>query len=470
LVEDESARVQAILPDLQKLFGEVEIAGDRDTAMERVADQAFDLVVLDQRIPSGAGRLDPDVTHGRAVLQHIREVAPDTVVYFLTALPLGDEYTDQLFSENQRCDVFGDRNPIPLVLRFPKASPARFLEAIERLAATARATDQIEISTRGAKVAFTDNEARLLRSFGRVHDGVSIDIEDLNPGLSGARVLKVDVKDSHGDIRISAVAKLGGHEAIEREVNQYEREVVRLPPGSYAPLLPPPLARVLQFRGAFYRLLEGYNRSLFEVLQGSDRDGAACVKALQESEAAWAKKPAVRQLTVGRLAELLIRKSRLEDLRSLLSGIKWDAYEAREISANFCTRHGDLHGENARADSRLNVMMLDYGSVEPLPAAIDAVTLELSPLFHPRGNRNLINWQPNDGPIDWFDREAFGKLLRIPSFMHAAREWAHSAAFGDREVLACAYVYVLRQLQYRTTDQNLARGMLSGIVARGLAT
>ncbi|MCK1480741.1 response regulator [Bradyrhizobium sp. 197] len=470
LVEDEPARVAAILPDLMRLFGRdaVEVAQDRDTAIVRVNAKAFDLIVLDQRIPSAPGQLDPDVAHGRAVLEQVRQVAPDTIVYFLTALPMGDEYVDHLVAQAQHCDVFGDRRAVPVVRRFQKSMLAPFFAAVEDIAATARTTDQIEINTKGAGIQLSDEEARLVRCFGRLQEGVCVDVEILSDGLSGARVLKTDVKNSKGEVRISAVAKLSRHDAIANEVKRYEQEVIRLPAGSYAPLLPPPVARVLASRSAFYRLLEGYDRSIFQILQASDENAAACVKSLQDCEATWAKKPNVQKGSIGDFAKLLVWEDRLPAIHSCLDGIDWQAYEQREISVNVCTRHGDLHGENARANATLQVMLLDYGSVDPLPSAIDAVTLELSAFFHPHGCRSLLRWQAGDKPVDWFDREAFSSLTTVPNFIRATRAWAHADGFGDREVLACAYIYVLRQMQFPNTDRDLAAAILAGIVARGL--
>src|SRR4051794_35633604 len=111
LVEDEPDRVARILPELQTIFGKtnVEVALDRDSAIELARRQAFDLVVLDQRIPSAHGQLDANVIHGRAVLDQVREIAPDTPVYFLTGLPMEDDYVDHLIAVGSQCDVWGDR-------------------------------------------------------------------------------------------------------------------------------------------------------------------------------------------------------------------------------------------------------------------------------------------------------------------------------------------------------------------------
>ena len=116
LVEDEPDRVASILSELEKIFGagNVEVAEDRDSAIVRVGATAFDLIVLDQRIPTAPVQLDPDVIHGRAVLSEVQEKAPDTPVYFLTGLPLEDTYVDELMAEGRHCDVWGDRKVVSL--------------------------------------------------------------------------------------------------------------------------------------------------------------------------------------------------------------------------------------------------------------------------------------------------------------------------------------------------------------------
>jgi len=160
---------------------------------------------------------------------------------------VGEEVT------SKHCDVFGDRKATQLIQRFQKSMPAPFYEAVKQLTATARLTSQIEIDTKSAGIALDDDETRLFRCFGRLQNGICVAVEVLSDGLSGARVLKTDVKDGKGEVRMSAVGKLGRHDAIPGEMKRYEQEVLRLPAGTHTPLLPPPLARVLARRGAFYR-------------------------------------------------------------------------------------------------------------------------------------------------------------------------------------------------------------------------
>jgi hypothetical protein len=59
-------------------------------------------------------------------------------------------------------------------------------------------------------------------------------------------------------------------------------------------------------------------------------------------------------------------------------------------------------------------------------------------------------------------------MTAVPEYVKACRAWAHNHAFGNREVLACAYIYVMRQLQFPGADLELARALLPGIIANGL--
>ena len=49
--------------------------------------------------------------------------------------------------------------------------------------------------------------------------------------------------------------------------------------------------------------------------------------------------------------------------------------------------------------------------------------------------------------------------------MRASREWALKVAAGRREVAACAYTYLLRQLKYPDTDKARILALLEGVRA-----
>ena len=162
-----------------------------------------------------------------------------------------------------------------------------FYKAATEIAETARVTHGIEINTKGTGIALNEDEARLLRCFARLQNGVCVDIEVLGDGLSGASVIKADVRDGNGDIRISAASKLDDYNIIAREMHCYKQEIGRLPAGYLCLQSLVAKLRVCGKKGVFFRLLDGYDRSLFQVLRGSDADGAACVRALRHTRNVW---------------------------------------------------------------------------------------------------------------------------------------------------------------------------------------
>jgi len=93
----------------------------------------------------------------------------------------------------------------------------------------------------------------------------------------------------------------------------------------------------------------------------------------------------------------------------------------------------------------------------------------LSPVFDPHGLQACLPAGSVDRKLYWFDLESLCKQHALPGYVRATRTWAHGEAFGDREVLACAYIYLVRQLQFPGAKVDLIRAFISEIVARGLA-
>ncbi|MDN3276890.1 hypothetical protein QWJ07_21685 [Frankia sp. RB7] len=430
-----------------------------------MTEQPFDLIILDQRIPSADDVLDADVTHGRAVFEQARKMVPDTPVYFLTGLPMEDDYVDQLIHEGTRSDIFGTRAPVPLVARFQKSTMSPFYEAAAKLASEAHITDEIEINRRGAQISLTPSEARLIRVFARQHNGVCADLSVLAGGLSSSRVFRIDVRDSSGGVRISSACKIGPSDVIVGEIRSFEHEVVRLPAGSYAPLIPGTLPQVGTNRGAFYRLLDGYDRSLFDLLKVSSKQAATVVSAIKASQQPWFRNARPERRRIKELLSLVVDSSKIAQIHEQITTFDWEPFEEREVLVNFCTRHGDLHGGNVLVNSAGQSMMLDYGAIGEYPSAFDAVTLELCVYFHPNV-RDILLLDRSSVDIDWFDLELFCARTMVPEFTQATRAWAHAEGFGEREILACCYIYALRQLQFDGTDKVLALALAEGIVNR----
>ena len=58
----------------------------------------------------------------------------------------------------------------------------------------------------------------------------------------------------------------------------------------------------------------------------------------------------------------------------------------------------------------------------------------------------------------------------MPEFIRTCREWAEEIAAGRREIAACAYTYLLRQLKYDDTNKARILALLEGARAMMAAT
>ncbi len=64
----------------------------------------------------------------------------------------------------------------------------------------------------------------------------------------------------------------------------------------------------------------------------------------------------------------------------------------------------------------------------------------------------------------WHDLPAYVVDCPMPDFIGARRVWAFNVAAG-REIAACAYTYLLRQLKYDDTDKDRIVASLVGASA-----
>jgi hypothetical protein len=58
----------------------------------------------------------------------------------------------------------------------------------------------------------------------------------------------------------------------------------------------------------------------------------------------------------------------------------------------------------------------------------------------------------------------------VAPFVQECRQWAQAVAAGDRERLACAYGYAVRQLKYADTDKELSAAIACTAANALLAT
>jgi hypothetical protein len=290
----------------------------------------------------------------------------------------------------------------------------------------------------------------------------------MSASLSDARVFRVKVFDQIGAARIDAIAKIGTHEAVALEIRNYEKEISRLDPKAT-----PRCLGTLEFggkstAGVFYGLAEAYERTLFELLVSNVSQAITVVPRVFDLTRKWNEGVPERITTVLHVRRLFVSDetaSRVFDEFKLNS---LSAFEQRKVQTRWCCVHGDLHGGNVLVNAAGAPVMIDYGDVKEGPAAIDPVTLELSILFHP-DKPTLSGWPSSAEAQAWGNITTYVGKYQFGDFIRACRVWAEKVGVGPREIAACAFGYVLRQLKYSDTDKLLATSLLEGIQASFLS-
>ena len=216
-------------------------------------------------------------------------------------------------------------------------------------------------------------------------------------------------------------------------------------------------------RASFYGLAEGYESTLFDLLGEQRASGNFCGrKSRGADEKKWNEgvpERLVRVLDVRRLfipddkASRACEEFNLQSLKALnserfrLGGVVFMAIFTEGISGELRRHSGD---------NRL--WRCQRGT-----SAIDPVTLELSVLFHP-DRPKAYRW-PSALQVKLGDVTSYAENCQFADFVKARRSWSEKIGVGPREISACAYGYVLRQLKYPDSDKDLLMNLLTGIQA-----
>jgi CheY-like chemotaxis protein len=465
IVEDAPNIVQALRDDLGRFLGadEITVCQSRDAAYQAIGGLVFDYAILDLKIPTIDEKLDAEVDHGKAVYEKLRAESPGTQVCFLTGFATEDFFTD-ISQQAERIDVWGSNEPQPMVTMYKKSRLSEIADLVNSVKCEIRAIEDIEIIG-NPHPAFPED--RILRVFGRRHDAASLLVDNLSGGLSNVRVLRVQLRDRNGVVSFIAAARVGSRLDIRKEIEGYQRYVVRLPNGSFPAYTGEVVAGAGPSAGVFYKLISEF-QPLSTLISTNPNQAAAVVQRLQRVEEAWTRgHPHVGHLNVGHLIADVRRKLVSDDdmvrMGDQLAGIRWEEFESRAIQVRSCCQHGDCHCDNVLVDPDGDPVIIDFASVGEGPASLDPVSLELSPLFHPS------RWVGRDWPTiaqagHWDDLDQYLVGCPIEAFVRAARQWAHEVAAGNRELYAVAYAYCARQLKYLDTDKDLARAIIGAVI------
>lgn len=459
IVEDNLAMIEALSEHLGKLLGAVQVAFARSRASAIVQlDSAFDVVVLDLKIPTEDGRLDEEVEHGLYVFEEIQRKLPGTPIFVFTAFGTEEIYRDRILPKAHVLDVWGSGETLPIISGISKNNLPDLLRRILQIKAIVDATDEIEVNSRKH---LQPQERRVLCIFGRKHHASLVDVVSLSGGLSGVNVLRVQVRDQQGVNRLIAVGKIGPHAETAKEFAAYSSEVIRLPNGAYSVYIDQVTNGAGYASGIFYRLLEGYDRDFLDLLRnGATREATEVVRILREFEHPWVDGVPAGQSTIGDLRRRLLADENLKLVSDHLDGSGSEAFEERPVLVRWCSQHGDMHPGNILVGPDNRPTLIDFGRVGRAPACLDPVTLELSLLFHPNAVEFSKTWPTVDGLRTWADPQVYLSDCPYADVIRELRDWDSSVHAGLRELYATVYAYAVRQLKFENTNKVFARTLI----------
>lgn len=467
IVEDDTNIIEALKDDLEGILAsdEITVCRSRDSASSALENQVFDYVLLDRKIPTQDDRLDAEIDHGQAIFQKLRAESPGTQICFFTGFATEDFLTG-IIEQAESIDIWGSGKLTPLVNVVPKRRLAEVGPIVKTAKREIELTDEIEIIGLPADKA---TERRVLRIFGRRNQAASLKVEELAGGLSGVSVLKVTFRDQQGATRLLTAAKIGSKADIKNEIQNYKRDIIRLPNGRYSAYTGEVFAGAGPTAGVFYRLIPDYE-SLAALLAKDPIRAAAVVPRLAAVERTWTDERPQSTRSVQEIRRTLISDSDMQKLVKLLDGIGWENFEQRKTQARMCSQHGDLHCGNVLVDTHGEPILIDFARVGESTASLDPITLELSPIFHPGSRIASAEWPKVSNAEHWDNVNVFAQGCPASGFIKAARQWALAVAAGPREIYATAYAFAARQLMFPDTDKDLGKAILKASIKAFLNT
>jgi CheY-like chemotaxis protein len=466
VVEDDQNFLATILEALQGAVPGIDLvpARSRDSAYVLITATPFDLVICDLKIPTQDGALDEDIEHGLAVHGRCREIVPGTPVLVLTAFG-SLAIVASLLTDSPREVFVGSGRPVPMTDFVQKGKFDEFVARVSMFAEQIAQLEDVEIVTEPAALALSFSTKRTLRIMASRKGGRQVRVSELGGGLSPAQSFRVRVSNEYGVPTALAVGKLGKLKTLESEEARYERHVLPLlQPGSFAARLDQVRVGAGDAGGLFYSLADESDQSLFDVLAANPQTGAELVPIVRALERRWVDSAQRRTRKISEVRRLFVSDEDLAGDRTALDGLGCSQFEQRTVAVNECCQHCDLHGLNVLVDSNGRPLLIDYGDVGISAASHDAISLELSLLFHPKGRATVGTWPAPGQARKWADVDEYVRGCPVEAFVRACRTWAHEVSAGPREVNVQAYAYSLRQLHYPDTVKSIALAVAAAAI------
>lgn len=459
LIEDDSAYASDLVGALEGLGAEVVVVRSRDSAIEALKGDGLDLIICDLNLPATDDDLGTSRDHGEAVRREAASRAAGTPIIIHSAFS-DVPYLEGLLRDARTEDIYGNARPQPLLDAFSKGDSPALLGAVARVRDELRALQDIEILFSHTEPVLENHQRRALAIFARRYGGRRVEVEPLGGGLSGARVLRVRVCNDAGATSADVVAKVDELTAIRDEARRFRHHVQpRLDFRQFPDLADEVVAGAGHVGAIFYSVAGTHDRSLFAVLEEEPEKGDQLVSRVRNIVRLWEEDAPTETLTPADVRRWHVNDDGLSPEAVEVSG----DVESRHVQVKRAVQHGDLHGENLLFTSDLSPAVIDFGNVGYFLTGYDAVTLELSLVFHPKGRKLCEGWPSEEEARRWADVEAYTETCPHSDFVRACRTWAREVTPGPRAVLAAAYAYVAKQFSYDDTPKEIAVSLLQGI-------
>ena len=359
----------------------------------------------------------------------------------------------------RQADLYGTRTEEPLVRFFDKEDLPDCIDAVRSHIARTEGLDRLELHG-DATDDLALSDCRAVRIYGRRTGASAALVEPLAGGLSDSRTLKVALKDSAGDSTGTVVIKLGDLRRVTREARRYEQLAARLPVGLGAHILYVVQAGAGRRGALVYQLADEHSQSLFSLLQRGESAALRATDRLTERLQAWvADAPEVPRTLID------LRRPLIADLALRNAHVPIPLERDVDLVVREAMAHGDLHGLNILVNHRGEPTLIDYGEVRRANAALDPVTLELSVVYHPAMAGRLGGWPTEDQARSWPDLDTYCGGCPVEDFVRKCRSWAYAVSSGEREVLATAYAYSMRQMKYAEATRPVALAVAASAYA-----
>ena len=463
LIEDDEETIEDFLAELEPLGIKLEIARSKASA-EALLDGDLQLIVCDLKIPSQDGVLDAVVGHGVSVLGQLREDWAGVPVLAFSAHGTTPGLLQRLLALGREEDFLGTGDSDPLLGFFDKSQLSECLAEIRRMKDGADKLEAIEISRGGAPLEVTPMQRHVIRIFAQRRRAQSAWVSRLGGGLSDAVVLRVELQGPSGEHSAKVVAKLGPISLVVEEKSRYQQLISgTLELGVCPGITDIVIAGASRAGGIFYELAGEYPSTLTDLIQ--QPDAVSVVDRLEQQTSPWRSGAPVTKVRTKKIRRSLIDDAMFHHVAS--DALDWGQVERIEnlnVQSRWCTQHGDLHGLNVLVSKDGEPLLIDFGETARMSAAVDPVTLELSPLFHPDSPVKDEEWPSVEEAIQWHDLDAYVANSPIAEYVRRCREWTYNrgTSAGDKEVAAVVYAYAARQLKHPRTNRDLAVALIEG--------